>query len=103
MVGAFALIFAGYVPLISENRCPIGVYFAASYRPDLSQSVLFAIPTWSALFMLLFFNGDSLLPIVLAPFLDIILLREHSFLHFIPKSTASIFSYFGLIICIILR
>ena len=58
MVGAFALIFAGYVPLISKNRCPIGVYFGASYRPHLSQSVLFAIPTWSTLFMLLLFNGD---------------------------------------------
>jgi len=61
-------VIAGYVPLISENRCPIGVYFVASYRPDLSQSVLFAVPTWSALFMLLLFNGDSLLPIVLALF-----------------------------------
>ena len=57
-MGAFALIFAGYVPLISENRCPIGVYFGAGYRPHLSQSVLFAILTWSTLFMLLLFNGD---------------------------------------------
>ena len=36
-------------------------------------------------------------------FFGIILLREHFFLHFIPESTASIFSYFRLIICIILR
>ena len=58
VVGAFALIFAGYVPLISENRCPIGVYFGASYWPRLSQGVVFAIPTWSTVFMLLLFNGD---------------------------------------------
>lgn len=57
-MGAFALIFARYVPLISESRSPIGVYFGASYRPHLSQSILFAIPTWSTLFMLLLFNGD---------------------------------------------
>ena len=52
-MGAFALIFAGYVPLISENHYPIAVYFGTSCRPHLNQSVLFVIPTWSTPFTLL--------------------------------------------------
>ena len=35
--GVLGLIFAGYVPLASQNSYPIIVYFVAKYRPLLSQ------------------------------------------------------------------
>ena len=40
------LIFAGYVPLASQNRYPLIIYFLANYRPHLSQfwaNVIFSI------------------------------------------------------------
>ena len=41
-------IFAGYVPLVSQNPYPMIVYSVANYRPHLSHfwaNVIFAIPT----------------------------------------------------------
>ena len=46
--GLLGLMFAGYVPLASQSRYPIIVYFLANYRPHLShflENVIFAIPT----------------------------------------------------------
>ena len=48
-------------------------------------------------------DSGRLLSIVLALFLALFCFASTFFLHFIPKSTASIFSYFRLIICLILR
>jgi len=42
------LIFAGYVPLASQNPYRIIVYSVAKYRPHLShfwENVIFTIPT----------------------------------------------------------
>ena len=42
------LIFAGYVPLASQNPYPIIAYSVARYRPHLghfSENVIFTIPT----------------------------------------------------------
>ena len=47
--GLLGLIFAGYVPLASQNRYPIIVYSVAKYRPYLShfwENVIFAIPSY---------------------------------------------------------
>ena len=35
--GLLGLICAGYVPLASESRYPIIIYFVANYRPYLSH------------------------------------------------------------------
>ena len=35
--GVFGSIFAGYVPLASQNPYPIIVYSVANYRPHLSH------------------------------------------------------------------
>ena len=46
--GVLGPIFAGYVPLASQNPYPIIVYSVASYRPHLSHfwaNVIFAIPS----------------------------------------------------------
>ena len=46
--GLLGSIFAGYVPLASQNPYPIIVYSVANYRPHLSHfwaNVIFAIPT----------------------------------------------------------
>ena len=43
-------MFAGYVPLASQNHYPIIVYSVANYIPHLShlrKKVIFAIPTYS--------------------------------------------------------
>ena len=48
------LIFAGYVPLASNNPYPIIVYSVAKYRPHLShfwENVMFVIPLSNFLFM----------------------------------------------------
>ena len=48
--GVLGLIFAGYVPLASQNLYPIIVYSVANLRPHLSHfwaSLTFAIPTRS--------------------------------------------------------
>ena len=45
--GFLGLIFAGYVPLASQNPYPIMVYSVAKYRPHLShfwENVVFATP-----------------------------------------------------------
>ena len=46
--GVLGSIFAGYVPLASQNPYPIIVYSVPNYRPHLSHcwaNVIFAIPT----------------------------------------------------------
>ena len=46
--GLLGSIYAGYVPLASQNPYPIIVYSVANYRPHLSHfwaNVIFAIPT----------------------------------------------------------
>ena len=46
--GLLGSIFAGYVPLASQNPYPIIVYSVANYRPHVSHfwaNVIFAIPT----------------------------------------------------------
>ena len=49
--GVLGLMFARYVPLASQSRYPIIIYFLANYRPHVSQFVengfffFFAIPT----------------------------------------------------------
>ena len=46
--GVLGSIFAGYVPLASQNPYPIIVYSVANYRPHLSHfwaNVIFAIPS----------------------------------------------------------
>ena len=37
VVGVLGLIFAGYVPLVSQSPYPIIVYFVAIYTPHLSH------------------------------------------------------------------
>ena len=50
--GGRGLIFAGYVPLASQNPYPLIIYPVATYRPHLSlflsRYVIFAIPTQSS-------------------------------------------------------
>ena len=44
--GVLGLIFAGYVPLASQNRYSFIVYFLGNYRPHVSQfwaNVIFSI------------------------------------------------------------
>ena len=46
--GVLGLVFAGYVPLVSQSPYSIIVYSVANYRPHLSHfwaKVIFAIPT----------------------------------------------------------
>ena len=46
--GVLGLIFAGYVPLASQNPYPIIVYSVAKYRSHLShfwEDIIFTIPT----------------------------------------------------------
>ena len=46
--GVLGLIFAGYVPLASQNPYPIIVYSVAKYRSHFShlwEDIIFAIPT----------------------------------------------------------
>ena len=46
--GLLRFIFAGYVPLASQNPYPMTVYSLANYRPHLShfaKKVIFAIPS----------------------------------------------------------
>ena len=59
------LIFAGYLPLASQNPYPFIVYSVAKYRPHLRhfwEPVIFAIPSWlkkKRLFILLVFQINS--------------------------------------------
>ena len=42
--GELGLMFAGYVPLVSQSPYPILVYFLANYRPHLSHFCNFRDP-----------------------------------------------------------
>ena len=73
------------------------IQFLSGHPHFLAHSSSFILRHWTHLSVL------SLLPIVLELFLALFCFASTFFLRFIPKSIASMFSYFRLIICIILR